>query len=137
MTLRSIQKGLVVALVLSLLSACMGEKYDAVNEGNSKPQYGVFYFETQGDFVVPLEADAPAIYSWYAREEQVRGDIEMLWKQLGVAGPLTESFGELEVALLNHFSSKGWKLHELEVTSVETSNASIRTAYRYIFKKDN
>jgi len=100
-------------------------------------EYAVFYMETEGEFVIPVSADAPAIYSWSEPGGSIKGDIPQIWQYLGINKEVEYSFTDVESTILNHVASKGWQLQDLEITSVpiSTSDTDFRTAYRYIFKR--
>jgi hypothetical protein len=93
--------------------------------------------ETEGEFVIPVGADAPAIYSWSEPKGTIKGDIPQIWQFLGITKEVEYSFTEIESTILNHVASKGWQLQDLEITSVPlpASDNSFRTAYRYIFRR--
>jgi|GEM_PF-7061653 len=102
-----------------------------------KFEYAIFYVETEGDFVVPVEVDAPFVYSWSEPRGSVKGEISDIWRFLKIKTEIQYSYSEIESTLINHVASKGWELHDLEITSVPLPNGSVRfrTAYRYIFKR--
>ena len=131
----------LVIVCFLLLTGCTesnggnSESHTHTHSHNHNIEYGVFYFETQGDFMVPVEADAPAIYSWNSKDSNIKGNVEHLWKELNLQGEVEYSFDALEIVLLNHFGNQGWELHTLEVAPVHAGVDSIRTAYRYVFVK--
>ena len=100
-------------------------------------EYAVFYMETEGEFIIPVSADAPEIYSWSDPSGSVKGDISQIWQYLKMTKDIEYSFTEIESSILNHVGSSGWQLQDLEVNSVPiTSNhPTFRSAYRYIFKR--
>ncbi len=99
-------------------------------------EYAIFYMETEGEFIVPVEVDAPAIYSWSQPGKTIKGDIPKIWAFLEIPTNVEYSFTDIENSLLNHVGSKGWELNNLQITSVPIpSTNNFRTAYRYIFQR--
>jgi hypothetical protein len=116
-----------------LLTLCL---FGCVDKEPIQSEYGVFYMETQGDFVVPVGADAPAIYSWSTSTRSDKGDVELLWRTLGIKEDIGYSFSYVEVSVLNHLATQGWHLELIEISSTPTKGQDIRTAYRYIFTRN-
>ncbi len=111
--------------------------YDSESLSSVKYQYAIFYMETEGDFVVAIGADDPAIYSWSEPGKSIKGEIKQIWEFLDIQSEVEYSFTDIESVLLNHVASKGWVFQDLAITSVPTPflNRNFRTAYRYIFKR--
>lgn len=120
-------------LALSGLTACASHHSSRPQE--SRYEYATFYMETQGEFVVPIGADDPAVYAWSDPSASVKGDIARIWEHLELQGEIEYDFNLIEAALLNHLSARGWKLEDLEISSLPKVHDKFRTAYRYIFRR--
>lgn len=143
---KSISMSILLAFYIGLGLLFFGARATA-HETNNDPlqrqplqtqlEYAIFYMETEGEFVVPVGADAPAIYSWSEPKGTIKGDIPEIWRFLGIKSEIEYSFNNIESVLLNHVAAQGWVLQDLAVTSVPLphSGTQFRTAYRYIFKR--
>lgn len=116
---------ITVLLILLLISGCSFSPRTL--------EYGVFYVETQGQFIEPIEADAPVIYRWTENKMSFQGDFEKLRNVLDIEIASSSEFSEVEVLVLNSLAKKGWKLMDFEISTVNTNEQDIRTAYRYLF----
>lgn len=126
---------------IGLCSLLVISAYVNANERREKAaqkyEYAIFYMETEGDFVVPVGVDDPAIYSWSEPGVSVKGEINEIWNFLEIKSDVEYSFTDIESVLLNHVASQGWEFQDLAITSVPIpqSNRNFRTAYRYVFKR--